>query len=72
MKIIKADVGKMPRDMFGTMPEITATFEDGSSKILFSYYPDEIRFTPGEFIGLTEAEACVLKTRKDRDYLQSN
>ncbi len=75
MKIISAIITKMPRPMphgmFDPMPEVIATFEDGSSKSLFSFYPDEISFQPSEFIGLTEAEAKSLFHRKDTSFLQS-
>ena len=61
----------MPKSMFDSMPTVTATFEDGSTKVLFSYYPDEISFNTSEFTGLTEQEAHQLKTKKDVAYLQS-
>ena len=75
MKITSAIITAMPRPMplgmFDPMPEVVATFEDGSSKTLFSYYPDEISFRASEFIGLTEAEAMDLRHRKDVAYIQS-
>jgi hypothetical protein len=71
MKIVSADVGIMPKSMFDNMPIVTVTFEDGSTKILFSYYPDEISFTESEFIGLDEEQAHQLRTKKDISYLQS-
>jgi len=40
-------------------------------ELLFDYYPDEISFTPDEFIGLTAKEARTLKFEKDKAYLQS-
>ena len=61
----------MPEGMFDPMPDVVATFEDGSIKTLFSFYPDEVRFTPSEFIGLTEEEAHSLFQRKDTAYLRS-
>ena len=70
-KIVAADVGKMPETLFSAMPIVTATFDDGSRKELFSYYPDEIVFSEHEFIGLTEQQAHDLRHRKDVDYLQS-
>ena len=75
MKIISAIITAMPRPMpegmFDPMPEVVATFEDGSSKSLFPFYPDEIMFQASEFIGLTEQEAMDLRHRKDVAYLQS-
>lgn len=79
MKIISVRIGPMPSNALLTgkvdlaieMPKITATFEDGSTKDLFEFYPDEISFTPEEFIGLTEEDAHHLKFLKDKEYLQS-
>lgn len=74
-KIVKADVGKMPRPMpvgmFDPMPEVTVEYDDGSKEKLFSYYPDEIRFRAAEFVGLTKAEAFRLRHGKDVTYLRS-
>jgi hypothetical protein len=75
MKIISATITPLPRPMpegmFDAMPEVTATFEDGSTKTLFSFYPDEVSFQASEFIGLTEEEAHTLFQRKDTAYLRS-
>ena len=75
MKITSAIITPMPRPMpdgmFDPMPEVIATFEDGSTKTLFSFYPDEISFQASEFIGLTEAEAKSLFHHKDVSYLKS-
>jgi hypothetical protein len=50
---------------------VTATFEDGTTKELFRFYPDEIQFSENELVGLTEKEAKELRTKKDIAYLQS-
>ena len=75
MKITSAIITPMPRPMplgmFDPMPEVIATFEDGTTKTLYSFYPDEISFQPSEFIGLTEAEAMALRHRKDVAFLKS-
>ena len=75
MKIISAIISPMPRPMpevmFDPMPEVVATFEDGSTKSLFSYFPDEVSFQPSEFRGLTEEDAHSLFQRKDTTYLRS-
>jgi hypothetical protein len=52
------------------MPIVRATFDDGSRRDLFQFYPDEIQFGEGELIGLTEAEAHDLYRRKDIAYLR--
>ena len=75
MKIISAIITPMPRPMpegmFDPMPEVVATFEDGSTKCLFSFFPDEVSFQQSEFTGLTEEEAHSLFQRKDTTYLRS-
>lgn len=75
MKIIDAIITAMPRPMpqgmFDSMPEVIATFEDGSKKSLFSFYPDEVSFRASEFLGLTEEEAHSLFQQKDTAYLRS-
>lgn len=77
MRIVAATIGPMPRPIkdaagiFDSMPNITATFENGQVKELFSFYPDELSFTTSEFIGLTEQEARALRLKKDVVYLRS-
>ena len=75
MKIIGAVITAMPRPMpegmFDPMPEVIVTFEGGSVKTLFSFYPDEVAFTEREFIGLTEEEAHSLFQQKDRAHLRA-
>ena len=75
MKITSVIITPMPRPMpegmFDPMPEVVATFEDGTTKTLFSFYPDEITFQASEFKGLTEEEANALRQRKDAAFLKS-
>ena len=71
MKISKCTITPQPKQMFDPMPRVIITLEDGTTKELFEYYPDEISFTESEFIGLTEEEAIHLKFVKDKHYLQS-
>jgi hypothetical protein len=71
MKIVKAHITKMPKNIFDPMPQVIVTMEDGSEFNLFSYYPDEISFSPEEFIGLTRMEAFELRHKKDVVYIQS-
>ena len=75
MKITDVTITPMPRPMpegmFDPMPEVIATFEDGSTKTLFAFYPDEVSFRASEFIGLTEEEAHSHFQRKDTAYLRS-
>ncbi len=75
MKITSAFITPMPRPMpdgmFDPMPEVVATFEDGSRKTLFAFYPDEVSFRESEFIDLTEEEAHSHFQQKDHAYLRS-
>jgi len=75
MKIIAARITDQPRPLpeglSDEMPWVIATLEDGSEEKLFWYYPDELTFTPKEFIGLTIEQGRRLKFTKDRDYLRS-
>ena len=75
MKITNVTITPMPRPMpegmFDPMPEVVATFENGTTKTLFAFYPDEVSFKPNEFIGLTEEDAHTLFQRKDTAYLRS-
>ncbi len=75
MRILSATITPLPRPMpmgmFDPMPEVVATFEDGSTRTLFSFYPDEVSFQASEFAGLTEEEAHDLHQRKDKAYLRS-
>ena len=48
-----------------------ADMSDGSEVELFNYYPDEIQFSPFEFIGKTEREAGQSFEQKYSDYLRS-
>jgi hypothetical protein len=70
-KIVSARITAMPVGICDPMPKVFATFEDGSEKLLFEYFPDELSFTPEEFVGLTEGQAHELKYAKDKAYLQS-
>jgi hypothetical protein len=58
--------------VFGSPPpDVNVTFDDGESKTLFTFYPDELSFTEREFIGLTEREAMQLWLDRDQAYLRS-
>jgi hypothetical protein len=72
-KITSCEIGPYPKSFadFLNMPKVKATFDNGETKELFSFYPDEISFSEAEFIGLTEMEAKGLRHKKDVDYLRS-
>lgn len=71
MKVISARITEQPKSLFDEMPRVYATTEDGVEHYLYTYYPDEIRFTESEFIGLTLEECGALYTKKDVAYLRS-
>jgi len=71
LKIVSARITAMPKGLFDPMPQVWITYEDGKEEMLFDYYPDEISFTPSEFVGLTRSEGIHLKFKKDKAYLQS-
>ena len=70
-RIIRARITAMPKSFFDPMPQVFVTLEDGKELYLFDYYPDEISFSAGEFVGLTIEQAHHLKFKKDRDYLRT-
>jgi hypothetical protein len=74
-RIVSAEIGPLPRrtpaGLFDPMPRVTVTFDDGTKKELFEFYPDEIGFCPSEFVGLTEPQARDLRRRKDVAFLRS-
>jgi hypothetical protein len=69
LRIVSVVISPIPVEIWEPLPEIIATFDDGSVQRLFSYVPDEISFLPSEFVGLTEDEARTLKAKKDSVYL---
>ena len=74
-KIVQVEISSIPRPkphgLFDPTPVVTATFDDGSRKRLFSFYPDEIRFDEGDLVGLTEAEAHSLRHERDVRFLRA-
>ena len=69
-RIVSVKISSMPVEIADPLPDVVATFDDGSVKRLFDYFPDEISFLPTEFVGLTEDEARALKATKDAVYLK--
>lgn len=70
-RIVSARITPLPVQLGDPLPEVWATFTDGSERMLFTYYPDEISFQEQDFVGLTEEEARLYKFGRDRSYLQS-
>lgn len=70
-KIVKARITALPKQLGDPRPEVWVTLSDETEKMLFTYYPDEISFLESDFLGLTEAEARLLKFGRDRAFLQS-
>lgn len=71
-KIVKCHITAMPQSFLDDMPQVIVTLEgETEPQLLFEFYPDEIFFSESEFIGLTLDEARQLKSKKDKQYLQS-
>lgn len=70
-QIVSARITDLPKKIGDPLPEVWATFQDGTEKMLFTYYPDEISFQAQDFIGLTEEEATLFKFGRDRAYLRA-
>jgi len=76
-KVVKCEIGPYPDSLFPDdlsdlqMPEVKVEYDDGTSEVLYDFYPDEISFIEEELIGLTREEAKRLKFKKDKEYLQS-
>ena len=51
--------------------QVWGKFKDGSERVVFEFYHDELHFREREFIGLTEDQARNLFTKRDVEYLQS-
>lgn len=70
-KIVSCRITPQPKDLFDPMPEVWVKLEGDSEEIkLLTYYPDEISFTPQEFIGLTISESRHLHFKKDNEFLK--
>lgn len=69
MRVVASRITEQPKSFFDPMPQVYVTLETGSEEFLFEYYPDEISFTPDEFVGLTVEECKHLKFKKDKQFL---
>lgn len=58
-------------NLFNDPPTVAVQYDDGTSEVLFTFYPDEIIFKESEFIGLTRKAAHALRHTKDLAYLRS-
>lgn len=70
-RIVSVRITPLPKHLGDPLPQVWATLSDGTTKMLFTYYPDEVSFDDKELVGLTEEEAQLLKFGRDRAYLQS-
>ena len=68
-RIVSAKI--IPPAGWGDKAKVMATLDDGQEGVIFTYYHDELTFTPEEFVGLTVDEAYELFHRKDVEYLRS-
>lgn len=72
MKIVDAKLRR--EEMCGGMLVecfIDVEYEDGAQENIISFYPDEIRFLPDEFIGMTRQQAINHYHNRDIAYLRS-
>jgi hypothetical protein len=69
--IVSCHIGASDGGFCHPVPGVHATFADGTTKTLFTFYPDELSFAEAEFLGLTEEEAMQLYMEKDLAYLRS-
>jgi len=70
-KIVAAYITAMPKSFSDPLPSVIVKLDTEECVRLFDYFPDELSFTPDEFIGLTVDEARQLKGQKDRAFLRS-
>lgn len=69
--ITHARITEMPKQLGDPMPIVKVKVDGGEEVDLFTYYPDELSFTPGEFIGLSLEAGRRLHYTKDVAYLRS-
>jgi hypothetical protein len=57
------------------LPDVMVRYEGSEEgtelELLLDYYPDELSFTPEEFVGLTRDEAFEMKQAKDVIFIRS-
>lgn len=70
-KVVSCRITTQPETYFDPLPKVYVTLDNNTEECIFDYYPDEISFTPDEFIGLTIKECRHLKFVKDKNYLKS-
>ena len=65
-KIVRCEIAE---DRF--VNRILVYYGNGSSNCIGSYYPDELQFSPKDFIGLTKKEAIDFIVATDTNYLRN-
>jgi hypothetical protein len=68
--VVSARITPLPQRLGDPLPEVWVTCQDGTETKVFDYYPDEITFAEGDFVGLTVEECRLLKFGRDRAFLQ--
>lgn len=70
--IVFARITEMPTNFSDPMPKVMVITEGSEEEqLLFSFYPDEISFSPKEFLGLSLEQGRALKFAKDVAYLKA-
>lgn len=64
-------ITKILRSILRGECSLSAIFDDGTQKLLFAYFVDELAFSDDELIGKTEQEARQLRQQRDTDSLRS-
>jgi hypothetical protein len=65
-KIIKCGIGVMHGEI---NPSVVVAFDNGVKEKLFHFNPNQITLTKEDFVGLTEIEAFMFRSRKENIYL---
>ena len=67
--IVFARITEMPMSFSDPMPKVMVITEGNEEEhFLFTFYPDEISFSPEEFLGLSLEQGRALKFSKDVAY----
>ena len=49
-RVVKCRITEQPESFFDPLPKVMVTLDNNTEQCVFEYYPDEISFSPNEFI----------------------